>query len=61
MVNDETDSCISERFQNAHPGKVNYWVNPLSSGQHAVDLGPCEQVLSKIKQCNLSQVNLGNV
>ena len=41
--------------------KVNCWVNPLSNGQHAVHLGPCEQVLSIIKQCNLSQVNLGNV
>ena len=46
MVNDETDSCISERFQNVHPGKVNYWVNDLPGVQHAVKLGPCEQALS---------------
>ena len=29
MVNDEIDSGISERLQNVHPGKVNYWVNDL--------------------------------
>ena len=29
MVNDEIDNCISERLQNVHPGKVNYWVSDL--------------------------------
>ena len=35
-VNDESDSCISERLQNVHPGKVNYWVNDLPQVQHLV-------------------------
>ena len=46
MVNDEIDNCISERLQNVHQGKVNYWVSDLPGFQHAVDLGPYEQVLS---------------
>ena len=44
MVNDEIDSCISEKLHNAHPGKVNYWVSALSRVQHVV--GPSEQALS---------------
>ena len=43
MANDESDSCVSERLQNVHPGKVNYWVNDLPRVQHPVALGLCEQ------------------
>ena len=37
IVNDEIDNCISERRQNVHPGKVNYWVSDLPGVQHAAD------------------------